>query len=135
MAQDDDYVEMSGENIEQVLFNKDNFFVGFKFVDNPTRDELFDIPEHIEISRSILNIPETLRDINNNTQIIGFRTTKACKEAKKIMSIQPIYYSIDRNMCLKTLKPLSHGMLQEIPQYGPTCNFTKTAELSLEVEK
>ena len=44
MFQYDDYVAMRGENIEKVFFDEDNYFVGFKFANIPSPDELLDIP-------------------------------------------------------------------------------------------
>jgi len=41
------------------------------------------------------------------------------------MSVQPIYYSVDEDVCKNVLVAISQGMLQEIPSYGPSC-----AELS-----
>ena len=38
------------------------------------------------------------------------------------MSIQPIYYSINEDMCKNILKPMTKNLINEIPQYGPECS-------------
>ena len=38
------------------------------------------------------------------------------------MSIQPIYYSINEEMCKNILKPMTKNLINEIPQYGPECS-------------
>jgi len=60
-------------------------------------------------------------DSNKHTRIVGFRTTKRCHNSKKIRSIQPIYYSVNEDICKNQLVQLSKGALQEIESYGPEC--------------
>jgi hypothetical protein len=45
--------------------------------------------------------------------------------AKRILSVQPIYYSQNKEMCTNFLVRLSKGMLQEIAEYGPECGELK----------
>ena len=59
-------------------------------------------------------------------RLVGFRSTKTCEQARQILSLQPIYYSIEPSLCdpdnhASGLLPLSEGMLQEIAAYGPQC--------------
>lgn len=63
----------------------------------------------------------TLAD-NRHTRLVGFRTTKRCEEAEKIMSVQPIYFSIDETMCKEYLTPITKGLSEEISAYGPACS-------------
>ena len=69
----------------------------------------------------------------NLTRLIGFRTTKRCESSKFIMSLQPIYYSLDEEMCTEVLTSLSASHLDEIGGYGPTC-AQATAELALTLD-
>ena len=57
----------------------------------------------------------------DHTRLIGFRTTRPCKQSKVISSVQPIYYSTDEKMCTQTLKSLRVGQLQELPSFGDDC--------------
>ena len=62
-----------------------------------------------------------LMQANDNTRLIGFRTTKRCHSSKQIKSIQPIYYSINEDICKNVLLPLTEVILDEIPVYGVEC--------------
>lgn len=62
-----------------------------------------------------------LKGVKTHTRIVGFRTTKSCENAKQIMSVQPIYYSVDEKICKQKLIKLTPGLLEEIPSYGPEC--------------
>ena len=59
---------------------------------------------------------------NDHTRLIGFRTTKRCRSDKQIMSIQPIYYSIDERMCKSYVDYVSQELYNEIPAYGAECS-------------
>jgi len=47
------------------------------------------------------------------SQLIGFRTTKECEDAKNIRSIEFIYESMDEDVCQNALTDLSH-MSEEV---------------------
>ena len=46
----------------------------------------------------------------------------------------PIYFSIDEKMCKEILHPINIGMLDEITEYGPSCQDA-TLEQLLKIEK
>ena len=58
----------------------------------------------------------------DSTRLIGFRTTKECRHAKTIKSIQPIYYSKNEVICNNVLKPVTENLVKELPEYGSECN-------------
>ena len=63
-----------------------------------------------------------LLEAESHTRIVGFRSTKRCREDYTTMSIQPIYYSINENMCKNILKPMTKNLINEVPNYGPECS-------------
>lgn len=60
--------------------------------------------------------------VYDTTRLIGFRTSKSCKQADQISMVQPIYYSIDEQVCKKYLTPLTPGMHNELPSWGNDCS-------------
>jgi len=56
-----------------------------------------------------------------HTRLVGLRTQKLCDSAQDVVSVQPIYYSVDEQMCTEYLQELTSGMLEEIPAFGITC--------------
>ena len=120
MYTDEDAKTLTRMVINSVLFDKDDNYAGMIF-------------EQVENGRLVVQSPidtsnlrkaknsEVMKKANAHTRIIGFRTTKRCHSAKQILSVQPIYYSINREMCNEVLKPLSAGMMNEINSYGPEC--------------
>ena len=42
---------------------------------------------------------EKLTSAYEHTRLVGLRTTKSCATSSKILSIQPIYFSINEEMC------------------------------------
>ena len=114
MYKRDDYIELKDYAISAVLFDDAGFFAGFKFIDQLTKEVLYDQPVRTNKKRLSEqdNHEELILGTEGHTRIVGFRTTKACESSKRIMSLQPIYYSLDRRMCTEVLK--SPGLLEEI---------------------
>ena len=54
--------------------------------------------------------------------MVGFRTEKSCDDSHDVTSVQPIYYSVNEKICDTYLNNFTYGMLQEIPNYGITCD-------------
>lgn len=75
-------------------------------------------------------VEEEVDERHETTRLIGFRTTKDCATSKLIKSVQPIYYSMDSDICLKVLGRLTDGHLEEIPGYGPECHERSVEKLS-----
>ena len=72
--------------------------------------------------------------MNFDTRIVGFRTTKRCREDPNIKSIQPIYYSLNERLCKqpKMVKMVSDQMKEEISHYGLDCNDPSLVEAHIE---
>ena len=52
-------------------------------------------------------------NFETKTRIVGFRTTKSNEHSSLLKSIQPIYFSIDENICKYTLRSISSSVLNE----------------------
>lgn len=116
--------------LSAVLFDENRHFAGFKFVNPKTKESFIDTPlASAQLTAEPMDSRMTM-DLSEHTRIIGFRTTKECETAKQIMSIQPIYFSLDEGICSRVLKPLQSGHLEEVGGYGPTCAET-TAQMAL----
>lgn len=111
-------MELSGAVLESVLLDDHNEFAGFRFYE---LNGLLNSMEGYALTEldeaQITNLPNEVSLIegqSRHTRLVGFRSTKRCEESKTIMSLQPIYYSIDEKMCTENLLSLSGGMLSEI---------------------
>jgi len=109
MFSDDDVVEMRDLTIMAVLFDEENYFAGFKFKHIKT-DKVY-VDSHLSGGKlfPVFNAHAFTGNMNVHTRLMGFRTTKECKESKLILSVQPIYFSTDKNQCTQYLQSLSPG--------------------------
>ena len=115
-------VQFTQANVGAFLFDKNEHFAGVRYVSSHSQQTFNDTPIHLkELTEEQNELMYYMKRGDQNTQIVGFRTTKACEGAKQIMSVQPIYYSIDKTMCEQHLLPLSANQLEEITEYGPSC--------------
>lgn len=133
MWNDDDLVEMNKFIITAVLFDENDHFAGFSFIDPVTNEHVVDTPLKPSQLRAEGNSEKVVRSQVDLTRLIGFRTTKRCESDKFIESLQPIYYSLDREMCTEVLISLSSSHLDEIGGYGPTCE-QRTAEFAMQMD-
>ena len=113
---------MAGLVIDSVLFDKYDHFAGLE-LRNAKSGQIKTISPLDTNDSSLKKIKnsEALIAGNSHTRLIGFRTSKRCHSSKSILSVQPIYYSIDEEFCNSVFTPLSMGMLAEIGSYGPEC--------------
>ena len=105
MYNPDDDMNLDGFVIASVLFDERGYFSGFNLMDTWTGDLMVLSP--LQAGTGGLNNIDNHMDLikgNPHTRLVGFRTTKRCESDNNIMSVQPIYYSIDEQMCKKTLK-------------------------------
>lgn len=114
-------VELSDSLIDAFYFDEEGHFAGFRFVNAETGEIFEDTPLNAGNLKVEKNEELEMKDYKHHTRLVGFRTTKSCHGAKNIMSLQPIYYSVNKQMCEEHLQSLSMGMLEEIPFYGPEC--------------
>ena len=76
-----------------------------------------------------------LQKFYDGTRLVGFRSEKACDRANDILSVTPIYYSIDEDMCSDPqMRAVTDGMLEEIPAYGVTCEELFTQSTLRQIE-
>lgn len=80
-------------------------------------------------------VREEVDERHETTRLVGFRTSKECADSKLTKSIQPIYYSLDEDICVRALQTLRPGHYQEIPEYGAECHersFDKLADMTMD---
>lgn len=114
---------MSLENriVRQYLFDGaiDANFVGFTTQKVGGVDEYY-APNFAGVAHFVA-IDEKIANNYESTRLIGFRTTKKCKDSNLIKSIQPIYYSKNKDICQTVLRPVSKTMMSEPQEYGNDC--------------
>lgn len=124
----DDDQSMQDKVIVSVLFDDQDLFSGFSLM-STTNGDLTILSPMAAGDGNMRNVDNDMELVkaNKHTRLVGFRTTKRCSSAKQIMSVQPIYFSINEDMCKKVLKPITRGMLEEIPHFGPSCDEIDTS--------
>ena len=108
-------------HIEQVsVERKSNHFAGFVIKDINTEER---IDAHTLPPNYVKNayLPSEVLE-SRDTRLVGFRSSKACSDSKRISSIQLIYFSLDQSICTDHLQPIPERMLQEPIFHGPTCS-------------
>ena len=86
------------QTIDSILFDADNFFSGFIFYNKAT-DHLNERAPRDHLDLRVVRIDDVIRENIENTHLVGFRTTKRCSTAKQVMSVQPIYFSVKKDLC------------------------------------
>ena len=118
----DEITKTEGKVLHAVLFDHDYNFAGLEF-ENPVSGNV--TSDNIENTKYLpykVHNDEEFLTANSHTRIVGFRSTKRCREDYTTMSLQPIYYSINENMCKNILKPMTKNLINEVPMYGPECS-------------
>ena len=119
---DDIITKTEGHVLHSVLFDHDYNFAGLQFKSLSSGLHTHDNVQNYEyLPYSVENDPRLL-EAESHTRIVGFRSTKRCREDYTTMSIQPIYYSINEDMCKNILKPMTKNLINEVPNYGPECS-------------
>ena len=103
---------MRDSEIESIYYDSANNWAGFKFKDLARDIYRIDSPGDKDKLREV-EMPYGKKHLN--TRLIGFRTTKRCQTDKKIMSVQPIFYSIDEDLCKNQLIIPTDAQMSEIP--------------------
>ena len=96
-------------------FDHDYNFAGLEFKNLSTGVLSSDNINNSEYLPYFVQNDARLLEAESHTRIIGFRSTKRCREDYTTMSIQPIYYSINEEMCKNILKPMTKNLINEIP--------------------
>mmetsp|Transcript_31059 Transcript_31059/g.41169 ORF Transcript_31059/g.41169 Transcript_31059/m.41169 type:complete len:186 (+) Transcript_31059:372-929(+) len=123
-----DEVELKDFILASVVFDQNDHVAGLKYMQPSTKEILIDTPLRAAQLYEDRGDRRLLEDITGHTRLVGLRTTKECEGSKNIMSVQPIYYSIDKKMCTEVLQSLDQGLLNEISSYGPTCAEVEAEE-------
>lgn len=121
MYNDDRDISMINQVIKEYYFDYQGHFIGLTLLDVVLGKYTKIVPSNLLIASSKEDHSDMV-DSYGHTRLIGFRTTKPCQTNKFITSIQPIYYSVDDNICKNRLTMLSDGMKEEIPEYGLECS-------------
>ena len=90
-------LDLTGSVVSQFHFDHDMHFVGFSLYDVSTQQENHLIGAGVDTTTMYSSSVDP-RIIQNydNTRLIGFRTSKQCRQSDFISEIQPIYYSTDQ---------------------------------------
>ena len=119
MFDSDRAISLESRVVKEYLFDLKENFVGVTLNKVGGLDELYapnfaGVAHYVTVDARIVNDYES-------TRLIGFRTTKKCKDDKLIKSIQPIYYSKNEEVCKTILQPVSNIMMNEPQEYGHNC--------------
>ena len=117
--EEDKFFALHDSTLNSVFFDNAGNFVGIDFLDltygyhkeqtAPIQHDTF-----FEVN------PDVYKDANDHTRLVGFRTTKNCKDSMLIRSLQPIYFSVNQEMCQEHLIALTDNMIHEVEAYGPS---------------
>lgn len=109
--------------VKSYHFDASDHFVGFSimnyFSDKVTNYIALGVDQSTMKTYEVDNV--LFLEHYERTRLIGFRTSKRCKQTNYINSVQPIYYSLDEKMCKEHLQLVTPGMLEEINDYGLDC--------------
>lgn len=107
--------------LDSILFDDEKHFAGFVFYDQVLLETKYMIAsKHMHVEAVKLD-DEILKN-HENTRLIGFRTTKRCHTAKQTMSVQPIFFSVNRDLCENYLDGIDMAMMDELTHHGPECS-------------
>ena len=122
-------IDMTGRVISAYHFTKQGDFAGLTLTDvaYSLGDETTYMTEELDSLESI-KADERYMTINDTTRLVGFRTSLRCRTSQVIKQIQPIYYSIDGEVCRNLLGQIPRGMLEETPAFGNECNSSKISD-------
>ena len=104
-------VDLTDKVVSEYGFDDDMNFIGFTILSTDNKQESFLAYPNAHIAAAG-EVDSRLVEAYDTTRVIGFRTTKQCRQAKLLKSIQPIYYSRDEDICKKVLQPISSVMYE-----------------------
>ena len=119
-------IDMTNQEISAYHFSKDGDFAGLTIRDTHG-EEIVYMTEELDFVETMYQLDSFL-NIWNTTRLVGFRTSLRCRTSQVIKQIQPIYYSIDKDVCQNLLGQIPRGMLEETPSFGKECNESKLGE-------
>lgn len=96
MYEPEDGFSLHGYGIDWVYSDLYGSFAGFVLTEAKTGENIEKTGLNFEnVAFHATDNLKAIRDSHAHTRIVGFRTTKNCHSAKQIMSVQPIYYSVN----------------------------------------
>ena len=96
MYEPEDGFSLHGYSIDSVYSDLNNSFAGFVLTEAKTGENVEEIALNFDnVAFHAVDNLKAIKDSHAHTRIVGFRTTKKCHSAKQIMSVQPIYYSVN----------------------------------------
>ena len=127
-------VSLKNKVVSAFYFDKSERFAGIQTTDihdasvsSLTFTEVENLTSRTLIPSDWTSSLPHLQKFYDGTRLVGFRTEKACDRANGILSVTPIYYSIDQEVCGDALmRAATDGMMEEIPAYGVTCEEVYT---------
>ena len=131
MIREREVFELKDQILHDVFFDKEMNFAGFKFKNAVTKEHTHMTAMIDDYLHYIHNDDRLFEEYHEHVRIVGFRTTKACASSAKIMSVQPIYFASGKMCKNSVLLPLTPGLLDEMPSYGPECLASGQPSMSL----
>ena len=122
-------IEMKNKILSGFYFDNNSNIVGYQLTnltDGVKTNRVF-APFQQEKDQLFLEVDSALLSAHDTTRLIGFRSGKTCHGSKAVNQIQPIYYSIDKQLCTQVFKPIEQRFLSELPFYGEECGSSKAS--------
>ena len=127
-------VSMKHKVFSGFLFDKNGHMAGFELLCTKTDTKTTIVPPEIDTDQlKLIEVDAKVLTSSNKSRVVGLRTTKECSDSSQIKQIQPIFYSVDPQMCDSYLKPLTQNLRDEIPAYGKECeaSFNRIPSLTM----
>ena len=113
-------IQLTDFNIESILFDQSGYWAGFRYMNATSGETMIDSPHYQVDHGDFIEKGFDMVNGHTSTRLIGFRTTKRCQTSKRIMTVEPIFYSEDEKTCTEHLKVLTESIKTEVPPaYGP----------------
>ena len=114
--------ELKDQVLHDVFFDSNHNFAGFKFKNEATKEHTHMTAMDDKYLSYVHNNDAMFDGFHKHMRIVGFRSTKACASSAQIMSVQPIYFASGDICAKQVLLPLTAGLMDEMPSYGPLCS-------------
>jgi len=123
MYYDDVRVDLVDRVIQAYHFDEKMNFAGFSIKHVKTGQ--VELVLAYDVDKKVLYTYEVENEIKEKysmTRLVGFRTTKKCRSSQNILQVQPIYFSLDEDVCRNVLTEVDEGMNYELPEFGKECS-------------
>lgn len=128
-------IPMKSRVISSFLFDQQGHFAGLVILDSTTGEtEQIVSQSQPKGKLSEVIVDKEILESARHTRVVGFRTSKRCAGSKNITGVQPIYYSIDEQMCKEYLEPVTDLLLSEPTGHGPECQEIRMQQVEWRAE-